>query len=43
MIVTATKKPKNSHMTDDFITLDETWEEILWHMLSCCGLTVFYV
>ena len=28
-------------MTDDIITLDVTWEDILWQMLSCCGLTVF--
>ena len=27
-------------MTDDVITLDVTWEGILWQMLSCCGLTV---
>ena len=26
-------------MTDDLITLDVTWEDILWQMLSCCGLT----
>ena len=30
-------------MTDDVITLDVTWEDILWLILSCCGLTVFYV
>ena len=29
-------------MTDDLITLDVTWEDILWQMLSCDGLTVFY-
>ena len=23
--------------------LDVTWEDILWQMLSCCGLTFFYV
>ena len=33
----------NSHVTDDVITLDVTWEDILWQMLSCCGLTFFYV
>ena len=33
----------NSHVTDDVITLDETWEDILRQMLSCRGLTVFYV
>ena len=32
----------NSHVTDDLITLDVTWEDILWQMLSCDGLTVFY-
>ena len=25
-------------MTDDVITLGVTWEDILWQMLSCCGL-----
>ena len=30
-------------MTNDVITLDGTWEDILWQMLSCWGLTVFYV
>ena len=30
-------------MIDDVITLDVTREDILWQMLSCCGLTVFYV
>ena len=30
-------------MTDDVITLDVTWEDILWQKRSCCGLTVFYV
>ena len=30
-------------MTEDVITLHVTWEDILWQMLSCCGLTVFYV
>ena len=30
-------------MTDDVITLDVTWEDILWQTLSCCGLTFFYV
>ena len=30
-------------MTDDVMTLDVTWEDILWQMLSSCGLTVFYV
>ena len=25
-------------MTGDVITLDVTWEDILWQMLSCCGL-----
>ena len=24
----------NSHVTDDGITLDATWEDILWQMLS---------
>ena len=33
----------NSHVTDNVITLDVTWEDILWQMLSCCGLTFFYV
>ena len=33
----------NSHVTDDVITLDVTWEDILWQMLSCRGLTVFNV
>ena len=33
----------NSHVTDDVITLDVTWEVILWQILSCCGLTVLYV
>ena len=33
----------NSHMADDVITLDMTWEDIFWQMLSCCGLTVFYI
>ena len=33
----------NSHVTDDVITLDVTWEYILLQMLSCDGLTVFYV
>ena len=32
----------NGHVTDDVITLDVTWEDILWQILSCCGLT-FYV
>ena len=27
----------------DVITLDVTWENNLWQMLSCCGLTFFYV
>ena len=30
-------------MTDDVITLDVTWKDILWEILSCCGLTFFYV
>ena len=34
---------KLSHVTDDVIALDVTWEDILWQMLSCCGLTFFYV
>ena len=29
---------RNSHMTDDVITLDVTWEDILRQMLSCFGL-----
>ena len=29
-------------MTDDVVTLDVTWEDILWQMLSCCGLTGFF-
>ena len=33
----------NSQVIDDVITLDVTWKDILWQMLSCCGLTVFYV
>ena len=33
----------NSYVTDDVITLDLTWEVILWQILSCCGLTVLYV
>ena len=28
---------------DDVITLDVTWEDILLQMLSCYGLTFFYV
>ena len=32
----------NSRMTDDVMTLDVTWEDILWQMLSC-ALAVFYV
>ena len=33
-----------SHLTDDVITLDVTWDDILWQMfISCCGLTFFYV
>ena len=44
-LVTATKKPhsKNSRVNDDAITLDVSWEDILWQMLSCIGLTFFYV
>ena len=30
-------------MTDDVITLDVTWKDILWEILSFCGLTFFYV
>ena len=30
-------------MSGDVITLDVTWEDILWQMLSCCGLTFFDV
>ena len=39
------KKTKfgNSHVTNDVITLDATWGDILWQMVSCCRLTVFYV
>ena len=37
------KKFSDSHVTDDVITLDVTWEDILWQMLTCCGLSVFYV
>ena len=33
----------NDHVTDDIITLGVTWEDILWQMLSPCGLTLFYV
>ena len=33
----------NSHVNDDAITLDVSWEDILWQMLSCIGLTFFYV
>ena len=33
----------NSHVTDDVITLDVTWEVILWQIFFCCGLTVLYV
>ena len=33
----------NNHVTDDVITLAVTWEDVLWQMLSCCGLTFFYV
>ena len=36
-------KFENSHVTDDIITLYVTWEDILWRVLSCCGLTFFYV
>ena len=25
------------------ITLNVTWEDILWQMLPCCGLSFFYV
>ena len=32
-----------SHVTDDVITLCVIWEDILWQVLSCCGLTFFYV
>ena len=39
------KKSKfgKSHVTDDVITLDVTWKDILWQKRSCCGLTVFYL
>ena len=33
----------NSYPTDEVITLDVTWEDILWQMLPCCGLSFFYV
>ena len=33
---------KSCQVTDEVITLDVTWEDILWQMLSCCGLTVFW-
>ena len=33
----------NSHVTDNVLTLDVSWEDILWQMLSCCGLAVFWV
>ena len=44
-LVTATKQTQfgNSPVIDDVITLDVTWEDISWQMLSCCGLTFFYV
>ena len=28
-------------MIDDIIILDVTWEDMLWQMLSCCGLSFF--
>ena len=44
-MVTATKKTKSEkiHVTADVINVDVTWEDILWQMLSCCGLTFLYV
>ena len=33
----------NNHVTDDVIILDVTWQDILWQMIPCCGLTVFCV
>ena len=32
---------KSCRMIDDVIILDMTWEDILWQMLGCCGLTFF--
>ena len=34
---------RNSHVTEDVITLDVMWEDISWQMFSSCGLTFFYV
>ena len=31
----------SNNVTDDVITLDVTWEDILGQMLSCCGPTFF--
>ena len=36
-------KFENSHVTDDVTTLYMTWEDILWQVLTCCGLTFFYI
>ena len=36
-------KFSNGHTTDARHHLDVTREDILWQMLSCCGLTFFYV
>ena len=30
-------------VTDDVITLDVTREDIVWQMLFCCGLKVFFL
>ena len=34
-------KMKSCRMIDDVIILDMTWEDTLWQMLGCCGLTFF--
>ena len=34
---------RNSHVTDDVMTLGVTWDDILWQMICCCSLTFFYV
>ena len=31
----------DSHVIDDIIILDVTWEDMFWQMLSCCGLSFF--
>ena len=31
----------DSHVIDDIIILDVTWEDMFWQMLSCCSLSFF--